>query len=97
MILLMRSMQVSAHAHRVQFDHAAALVAYKAHVRSVLEYGSVIWSGAAVTHLGRLERLQHRIPDVARIQNSDLVSVTRLRVTVTEVRMRISEVPTDPG
>ena len=33
--LLMRSMQVSAHAHRVQFDHAAALVAYKAHVRSV--------------------------------------------------------------
>ena len=58
--LLMRSMQVSAHAHRVQFDHAAALVAYKAHVRSVLEYGSVIWSGAAVTHLRRLERLQHR-------------------------------------
>ena len=58
--LLMRSMQVSSRAHKVRFDHAAALVAYKAHVRSVLEYGSVIWSGAAVTHLRRLERLQHR-------------------------------------
>ena len=58
--LLMRSMQVSSRMHRVRFDHHAALVAYKAHVRSVLEYGSVIWSGAAVTHLRRLERLQHR-------------------------------------
>ena len=84
-------------AHRVQFDHAAALVAYKAHVRSVLEYGSVIWSGAAVTHLPQTRAPPTPIPDVARIQNSDLVSVTRLRVTVTEVRMRISEVPTDPG
>ena len=58
--LLMRSMQVSNLSHRVRFDHTAALVAYKAHVRSVLEYGSVIWSGAAVTHLRRIERLQHR-------------------------------------
>ena len=58
--LLVRSMQVSSRAHRVRFDHAAALVAYKVHVRSVLEYGSVIWSGAAVAHLRRLERLQHR-------------------------------------
>ena len=58
--LLIRSMQVSTRVHRTRFDHDAALVAYKAHVRSVLEYGSVIWSGAAVTHLRRLERLQHR-------------------------------------
>ena len=58
--LLMRSMQVSTRTHRIRFDHHAALVAYKAHVRSVMEYGSVIWSGAAVTHLRRFERLQHR-------------------------------------
>ena len=58
--LLIRSMQVARRDHRVAFDHTAALAAYKAHVRSVLEYGSVIWSGAAVTHLRRLERLQHR-------------------------------------
>jgi len=58
--LLMRSMQVSVRAHRTRFDHVAALAAYKAHVRSVMEYGSLTWSGAAVTHLRRLERLQHR-------------------------------------
>ena len=71
--LLMRSMQVSTRAHRMRFDHAAVLIAYKAHVRSVLEYGSVIWSGAAVTHLRRLERLQHRFFDVAWVHGSDLL------------------------
>ena len=58
--LLIRSMQVAGRVGRTRFDHAAALAAYKAHVRSILEYGGVIWSGAAVTHLRRLERLQHR-------------------------------------
>ena len=58
--LLMRSMQLSTHAHRTRFDHVAVLSAYKAHVRSVIEYGCLIWSGAAITHLRRLERLQHR-------------------------------------
>ena len=58
--LLMRSMQTSVSQHRTRFDQAASLAAYKAHVRSVLEYGSFIWSGAAITHLRRLERLQHR-------------------------------------
>ena len=58
--LFIRSMQVSADAHRTRFDHVAALAAYKAHVRSVIEYGCLIWSGAADTHLRRLERLQHR-------------------------------------
>ena len=43
-----------------RFEHKAVLCAFNAHVRSVLQYGSVVWSGAAVTHLARLERLQHR-------------------------------------
>ena len=47
-------------ARHARFDAAAALVAYKAHVRSVMEYGCLVWSGAAVTHLRRLERIQHR-------------------------------------
>ena len=55
--LLIRSMQVSAGAHRTRFDHVAVLAAYKTHVRSVMEYGSVIRSGAVVTHMRRLKRL----------------------------------------
>ena len=58
--LLMRSMQLFDRERGVPFNCVAALAAYKAHVRSVMEYGCVIWSGAAVTHLRRLERLQHR-------------------------------------
>ena len=58
--MLIRSMQVSASAHRMRFDHVAALAACKAHVRSVMEYGSVLWSGAAVSHMRGLERLQYR-------------------------------------
>ena len=58
--LLMRSMQVAAGAPRMRLVPAAVIAAYKAHVRPLLEYGSVIWSGAAITHLRRLERLQHR-------------------------------------
>ena len=52
--LLMRSMQLSSRARMPMFDHRAVLCAYNAHVRSILEYGSVIWGGAAVTHLARL-------------------------------------------
>ena len=40
-------------------EHRVILCAFNAHVRSVLQYGSVIWSGAAQSHLVRLERLQH--------------------------------------
>ena len=50
-------------AHRPRgpnFDAKAVICAFNAHVRSVLQYASVIWSGAAVSHLARLERLQHR-------------------------------------
>ena len=58
--LLMRSVQTSPCSRRLHFDHRAILSAYNAHVRSVLEYASVMWSVAAVSHLKRLERLQHR-------------------------------------
>jgi len=58
--LLIRSMQMPNCPRQDRFDHKAVMCAFNAHVRSVLEYTSVIWSGAAVTHLARLERLQHR-------------------------------------
>ena len=37
---------------------ALALAAYKAQVRSVLEYSCIIWFSVSVTHMRRLERLQ---------------------------------------
>ena len=58
--LLMRSMQVSSCMSLRRFDYRPVMCAYYAHVRSTIEYGSVIWSGAAASHLARLERLQHR-------------------------------------
>ena len=58
--LLMRSVQTSPCARRPDFNHHAILSAYKAHVMSVMEYASVIWSGVAATHLKRMERLHHR-------------------------------------
>ena len=56
--LLIRSFQTSL--KKYKFDRKALLVAYNANIRSILEYGSIIWSGAAKTHLIRLERVQHK-------------------------------------
>ena len=36
------------------------LAAYFSNVRSILEFGCIIWGGAAKTHLERLERIQHK-------------------------------------
>ena len=58
--MIIRSMQMPSCPRRVRFNHTALLCAFNAHVRSVIDYGSVIWSGAAITHLARFERLQHR-------------------------------------
>ena len=57
--LLIRSMQLPACPRRTKLNYKAMLCAFNAHVRSIMEYGSVVWSGAAVTHLKRLERIQH--------------------------------------
>ena len=58
--LLMRSMQSPECPRPALFCHEALLTAFNAHIGSVIQYASVIWSGAALTHLARLERLQHR-------------------------------------
>ena len=41
-------------------DLSSVRASYCAHVRSVLEYCSVIWAGAAQVHLNRVERVQHK-------------------------------------
>ena len=45
---------------RKKLDKKALLTAYYANVRPVLEYGGVVWSGAANSHLKRLEGVQHK-------------------------------------
>ena len=54
--LLIRSFQSGL--PRQKFNQKALIAAYYANVRSILEYGSVVWAGAAKTHLARLERIQ---------------------------------------
>ena len=58
--MLMPIKQISACPRRVRLNNAALLNAFKAHAKSVIEHRSVIWSGAAITRIARLERLQHR-------------------------------------
>ena len=57
--LLMRSMQLACYRCYIQSERKVIIAAYYAHIRSVIEYASVTWSGAAMTHLMRFERLQH--------------------------------------
>lgn len=42
------------------FKKSSIIVSFNAHVRSILEYCSVIWNGAAKTHMERVERVQHK-------------------------------------
>ena len=59
--LLIRSFQTGKHGKTFYgCDSGAIISAYCANVRSILEYGSVIWGGAAATHLARLESIQHK-------------------------------------
>ena len=43
-----------------KFHKKTLLATYFANVRSILEYGCVIWGGAARSHTDRLERIQHK-------------------------------------
>ena len=56
--LLIRSFQVGTNA--AKFSRSAVLAAYFANVRSILEYCSVVWAGAANTYTVRVDRVQHK-------------------------------------
>ena len=57
-ILLIRSLQTAS--PRCRMDRKAVIAAYNANVRVILEYCSIVWAGAAKSHLTRLERVQHK-------------------------------------
>ena len=56
--LLIRSFQTASRG--AKFDKKSLLVAYFANVRSILEYGSVVWAGVAKSHAERMDRVQHK-------------------------------------
>ena len=58
--LLIRSFQVGTSTSTSKFNQSAVLAAYFANVRSILEYCSVVWAGAANTHAVRVDRVQHK-------------------------------------
>ena len=43
-----------------KFETKSLLTAYYANVRSILEYGTVVWAGAAKSHTVRVDRVQHK-------------------------------------
>ena len=59
--LLMRSFQTGKNGPSLYDVNPKAIIStYCANVRSILEYGCVIWGGAANTHLKRTEQVQHK-------------------------------------
>ena len=56
--MLFRSFQTG-HS-RSRFEVTALFAAYFTSVRSILEYASVVWAGAADSHTARVDRVQHK-------------------------------------
>ena len=57
----LRSLQTSRAARGRRFRPEPLITAFNAHVRSVIEFGSIVWAGASKTHIQRLERIQHKM------------------------------------
>ena len=59
--LLMRSFQTGKNGRALHsFNVKAVVSTYCATVRSILEFSSVVWNGAADSHMKRIERVQHK-------------------------------------
>ena len=56
--VLIRSFQTAT--PKGHLNTSAVLTSYYAHVRSILEFCSVVWAGAAAVHTDRVDRVQHR-------------------------------------
>ena len=59
--LLVRTFQTGKHGRSFKQSMKKPVIStFCANVRSILEYCSVIWGGAAETHMKRIERIQHK-------------------------------------
>ena len=58
--LYLRSLSSRRATRGSKFPPSPLIVGFNAHIRSVIEFGSIIWTGAAETHLKRIESIQHK-------------------------------------
>ena len=58
--VMIRTLQSNHTAGRLRLKSEPLLAAYFGNIRSILEFGCVIWGGAARTNLDRLEKIQHK-------------------------------------
>ena len=58
--MYLRSLQTYRAPAGRRFSPGPIMAGFNAHIRSIMEFGSVIWGGAAKTHILRLERIQHK-------------------------------------
>ena len=59
--LLVRTFQTGKHGRSFDESMTKPIIGtFCANVRSILEFGSVVWGGAAATHMNRVERIQHK-------------------------------------
>lgn len=58
--MYLRSLQTYRGPAGRRFLPGPIVAGFNAHIRSIMEFGSVIWGGAAKSHILRLERIQHK-------------------------------------
>ena len=63
---------------RSLFDHQDISLLYKSWIRPMLEYGCILYSGAALSHLNRLDSFQSRIEHMCDFLSSILGFTCRL-------------------
>ena len=59
--LYLRSLQTTRRVAGKRFTPGPLLTEFNSHERSIVEFGSVVWAGAARTDLQELERVQHKM------------------------------------
>ena len=91
---LIRSFQTGV--RRSRFNRSALMCAYFSDVRSILEYGCVIWAGAVDTHTVRIDRVQHKFLIWLLSNTSGHTTSSGVRWSAVSLSAAISGFPSSP-